>query len=609
MGRSRSAARAAITPDSGGRLSGRELLLLFALVVPLAVGLRWSFSAESGQGEAFHPRPDALEYVASAQALADSGRFYLQVQGSELRPRYAPGLPLFVASALTAGVAPSQVWRLNGVIGGLLALLIAVVVARLTAARCAGAHRSGPLLAGGFAGLLWATAPVLVYHGGLVLTDEPAALLQIGCLGAVVLGARAAGRSRHAWLLLAGLLLGTLATWRPSSGVLLGAPLLVLLLPMLATDAADACRAAALVMLGAIPPLLITLAVLHGSGYPPWPWDAYAAWDPANYVPFSSTFHPRFAIEGSGMVRPFLEPRPHWQHTAAILLGLPGLVPFQSAGLLWPALGWSFGLWRFATDWRDTGAPSYLGLALATFVVCTSLVFSLYFFASTRFYFAPLAIAAGLAGCALGQALGSGRRGLVVAALIVGLGSLGTNAVGLRSLWTELWRPGAESNARTEQALEAWLARSQAERASLVLPFNSVQAQALGLLPASRAAQVGEWGRLARTSHTTMIAKYRHRGFLDGVVDHVVRGWVCPLDAAGQIAWVRVFADGQPLGWAVAERLRPDLSIATAGGERCGFEYSLPDALRDGEVHEIRAEIEGTGVPLPGSPIRYRFDG
>ena len=81
----------------------RRLLLLAVLVVPVALWARWHGSPEA-QAPFFHPRPDALEYAASAQSIAQTGRFFLQVGPYRVRPRFPPGWPLLLAPAVRLGV-------------------------------------------------------------------------------------------------------------------------------------------------------------------------------------------------------------------------------------------------------------------------------------------------------------------------------------------------------------------------------------------------------------------------------------------------------------------------------------------------------------------------
>jgi hypothetical protein len=70
-----------------------ETLLLALVVASVALVVRWREPAPSRT--AFHPRPDALEYAASAQAIAQAGEYYLQVGPLRVPPRYPPGWPMF----------------------------------------------------------------------------------------------------------------------------------------------------------------------------------------------------------------------------------------------------------------------------------------------------------------------------------------------------------------------------------------------------------------------------------------------------------------------------------------------------------------------------------
>ncbi|HVT18202.1 MAG TPA: hypothetical protein VHQ90_18750 [Thermoanaerobaculia bacterium] len=157
-----------------------------ALVFVLALAARWRWGATQ-EGPSFQPRPDALEYAASAQALAQSGKFYLQVGPVQARPRYSPGWPALVAAALEVGVDPWQAWRLTGLLGAVLAVLLAGA-ARRTVLLLRGGAGAGPavqaagLAAGLLAGTGWALAPGAVTVGRTLLSDEPTALAALSSL-------------------------------------------------------------------------------------------------------------------------------------------------------------------------------------------------------------------------------------------------------------------------------------------------------------------------------------------------------------------------------------------------------------------------------------------
>jgi hypothetical protein len=62
--------------------------------------------------------------------------------------------------------------------------------------------------------------------------------------------------------------------------------------------------------------------------------------------------------------------------------------------------------------------------------------------------------------------------------------------------------------------------------------------------------------------------------------------------------------DGETLLATVeAKQFRKDLRDAGIGSGQHGFEYAIPEALRDGKEHTIRVLFSGTDVDLIGSPM------
>jgi hypothetical protein len=84
-------------------MSWQRTLLLGAIVVPLALAVRWGGSGEA-KGSRFHPWPDAVEYAAEAQTIARSGQVFLQIGPYRERPRFPPGWPLLIAPAIRFGM-------------------------------------------------------------------------------------------------------------------------------------------------------------------------------------------------------------------------------------------------------------------------------------------------------------------------------------------------------------------------------------------------------------------------------------------------------------------------------------------------------------------------
>jgi len=489
----------------------RRLLLLAVLVLPVALWARWHGSPEAA-APFFHPRPDALEYAASAQAIAQSGRFYLQIGPYKVRPRYPPGWPLLLAGALWAGVDGTDLWRVTGVFGAVLAWVVAVVA--YGAARWIGTSRGGAFLAGLLAGWLWALAPIAAGAGRTVLSDEPAALAGVACLLLTGLGLLLTAKPRTAILCaaLGGLCLGLSAAMRPIAACLLAPPLGVLLLASLRKTGIrlQLPRLAAWILGAAIFPAAVMILLQH-SGLRPTEWSGYAFWVPERYGRLSDTFSLSYALQPDEDFNLGTEGEPlsHLGIAARVLLGLPGLRARHSLGLIWPILGWIAAVpFLRATraaraDRRREGAGAdlapWIAAALFLWVAGHVVVFSLYFYPTSRFYLGPLALCTALfaSACGLGWAQ-PGLRTRVPAVLAALLALLLT----VRG-WTDLQKEPLpeERDERTRSRFARWKDRGDDERAGRTVPFDPLFAQALGLLPPDVVDSVHVWGTLPPTVH------------------------------------------------------------------------------------------------------------
>jgi hypothetical protein len=493
------------------KLTPRRLLLLLAvLVLPAAIAARWQGVGEGG-GPRFHPRPDALEYVAAAQAIAQTGRIYLQVGPLQVRPRYAPGWPLLLATTLRAGVKGPDLWRVTGLFGAALALLLAAVASSAVLALAPAVEEGKPpyaaaLAAGLTAGWIWALAPIAVGVGRTALSDEPAALAAVASLVFSGIGFLAAG-PRRATLpaMVGGLALGLAATLRPICAALLLPPLAILLAAALRRAGRRLLlpRAVAWALGVAVFPMA-AIFLLHRSGLSPWEWSGYAFWLPERYGRISDTFRLRYALAPDESFRlGGSEPMSHLGVALRVLLGLPGLRVHHRLGLFWPILGWLAALPVVAAARRRGGAAGalapWIAAVLALWTMGHVALFSLYFYPASRFYLAPLALCTALfaTACGLGLAHPGLRSRLpsALAALIV----LGLTLQG----WTELQRARRprRRDERTWSRFERWRSRSDAERAGRALPFDPLHAQALGLLTPEVVGSVHEWGTLPPTVH------------------------------------------------------------------------------------------------------------
>jgi hypothetical protein len=492
--------------------------VLVALIFPLALAARWRWAA-TPDGPQLRPRPDALEYAAAAQAIAQGGRYRLQVGPYRVRPRYPPGWPMVLACAVWLGVAGDELWRVAGVLGAGLACLLALVAAgavwRLSgeSGRRAGA---GALAAGLLVGLGWALAPVSVAVGRVALGDEPAALVaSLALLGAAagLLARRPAG----SWRLpaaLGGASFGLLAGMRPASALLVApAVLLFAAYGWWAHGSRETVRRAALWACGAaVVPLLIAV-LLWRSDLSPWRWSGYALWAPRWYADVHTTFNSRYALAGNDDFERGAggRPIPNLQYYAEVLLGLPGLAPDSYLGLWWPAAGWFAGT---VLVWRHRRRPPAAAgaLAMAAMAAAYLVFYSFYFFPAARFLLVPLALPLLSLGVACG--LGASRPGLA-ARLGSGLAGAGLAAAVVVAFLAFSGEPATTASPVRDvrSSFAAWLRLPDGVRDGRLMPFDPVEAQALGLLPPATAARIGAWGVLPPTVE---VRRLRALGIIPG---------------------------------------------------------------------------------------------
>jgi len=526
----------------GRRYRVLRAAVLVLVVAPLALAARWRWAA-TADGPQLRPRPDALEYAAAAQAIAAEGRYYLQVGPYRVRPRYPPGWPLVLAAALRLGVAGDRLWRVAGVFGAALASLLALVAARAVC-RLAGRQGSwaaaGTLAAGLVVGVGWALAPAAVAVGRAALGDEPAAFVAGLFLLGTWLGVKpratappllVAGGDRSApppdvvameghpaFAVRAaaaggGLAFGLLAGMRPASALLF-APAAVAFAGYgwRACGGRELRRRAALWGCGAAVVPLLVAGLLWRSHLPPWEWSGYRYWAPRWYEATGATFNARYALHGNDVFTrgPGGQPIPNLRYYAEILLGLPGLSPDSYLGLYWPSLGWLAGL---LLAWRRRSHPAVGAAVLAAAgVAAAHLVFySLYFFPAARFLLPvmPLPLLAAGVACGLGiagpgaAAPGApGRRGSAFIRLGAGLAAAGLVAAAVAGFAAFRSAPvAAFPDQHVQAAFAAWRQLPDQARAASVMPFDPVEAQALGLLPPPVVSQLRSWGALPPTIH------------------------------------------------------------------------------------------------------------
>ena len=351
-----------------------------------------------------------------------------------------------------------------------------------------------PLAAGLLAGCLWAIAPIAVDLGQTLMSDEPTALVS---LAGVLLDRHrlpaAGGRGAWALALAGGLAFGLAATMRSIAAVLMLVPIAVFLI--------GGVRRKAILpwMLGAAVFPAVTVLILARSGWPVWQWSGYGFWMPGRYRAISRA--PSTSATPSSRTSTFRQeiqgrPLSHLELAVRVLLGIPGLRAHHYLGLLWPIAGWlaAVPLYRIARR-RAPEIAGWTALALLLWTLGHVAVFSVYFYPSSRFYLAPLALCLVLLATACGVALSRPDRRMRLIGGAVAIGVVLLAARGLVELRREPL-PGVETE-RTRARFARWLAIGDERRASRVMPFDPVHAQALGLLTPEVAAQIHALGLAA----------------------------------------------------------------------------------------------------------------
>jgi GT2 family glycosyltransferase/glycosyltransferase involved in cell wall biosynthesis len=85
-----------------------------------------------------------------------------------------------------------------------------------------------------------------------------------------------------------------------------------------------------------------------------------------------------------------------------------------------------------------------------------------------------------------------------------------------------------------------------------------------------------------------------------------ITGWLFDKACPDQRLELEVISGGVPLARSTASLYRRDLHEAKLGDGHCAFSLTMPDALLDGQDHEVYVREVSTGFELPGSPRQVR---
>jgi hypothetical protein len=502
------------------------VLLLFLAVWPAALLVRWN-AIDRFAGRLFEPYPDVKEYLAGAQAIRQTGRFFLQVGPYEAPPRYPPGWSMVLAPALELGIPPQRAPEIAAAFDAIHALLIAVATAffcRWLRGSADAWFHPGDLFAGMIAGWGWAFTPIAVSLAVFAQSDAPAAAV----LDAMFLLLLVGVFRRNTWwtaglvFFTAGGLLGLAVAMRPVV-LPVAAGSLVLLLAALALNSSRRLGVLSVISLlvGAAIPVACAATLMSRSGWGAWNWSHYAYWVP-QFNDLGAVFRWRHLTEGFADVRLFDpingQAFGHLELALHLFLGFPLGKYLPGMGPVWPTLAWLLGgaitLERALRSSAKERSVSLLVIgAFVTWILSHLLLFGTYFYPGTRFYLPPLALAWVLLG---GFTVHLVRHASPVWRAVA-LATLALTAISVKSeLENSLSRdrvPSAELNERDVLApFRSWLMTPDLERRELPVPFDPVRAQAMGLLSPATMSRISAWGELPETEHTWPL---KARGILE----------------------------------------------------------------------------------------------
>ena len=349
------------------------------------------------------------------------------------------------------------------------------------------------------------------------MSDEPTALVSLaGLLLAGLAFLRKENRGAWSLALAGGLAFGLAAAMRSIVAALMLLPIACFLIGGLRRNGWRPTILRALAWtLGAAMVVAVTAWIVARSGWPAWQWAGYGFWMPQRFDHWWSTFNLRFALRPDATFRQEIEGRPisHLELALRVLLGIPGLRVHHDLGFVWPLAGWAAAIPLYQMARRRTPeVAAWTAAGLLLWTLGHVALFSLYFYPSSRFYLAPLALCLVLlaTACGVGLSRPEGRARWPVAAAVTAVA-----AVALLAAWgfAEFRReplPDLDTE-RTRARFNRWLEIGDERRANRVMPFDPVHAQALGLLTPEVAAQVHAWGELP---DTVEVRRLRMNGYL-----------------------------------------------------------------------------------------------
>jgi membrane protein involved in D-alanine export len=94
------------------------------------------------------------------------------------------------------------------------------------------------------------------------------------------------------------------------------------------------------------------------------------------------------------------------------------------------------------------------------------------------------------------------------------------------------------------------------------------------------------------------------QGMHDASDCETIRGWARNTAEPASAVELEIREGDVVLGKVVADKWRPDLARIFNGDGAHGFEYAVPDTLKDGQLHTLEVKIAAANVVLRGTPQR-----
>ncbi len=575
---------------------GKRRYLLVFLAVLLAAFLLRAVFVDYSEGRRF-ANADALDYVASAQALAETGQYRVQIVEHSLHPRYPPGWPLLLSLAIRAGVPSRFLVLVNPFLESFLAAFLAIATL-LIARRALRTGSREALVAASIAGLAWAMSPISIDEARQMLSDSSAALFAILSLFLAV-GGFLAGRERqgrNAWQRTLLFLSGAAAMQSAASRVidlyLLVPPLWLLFLCARRREGWRHAGAGLIALASGAGAVAFGYAILllH-SGFGPFDWTAYRFWDPI-HRDMSQNLNLQHAISGSEVL-PFHVAGQAIGHAELYLRLLFGFLedgPASSAtnvgiGLYWPILAPFAAILLFERLRRRKGyrlRTFYCGLAFLAWLLGNFTFYALYFYPQPRYMLGVLPLYMICIGLGIARLLRSRRIVFRASGFLVLLTVFLSLGLGLRNQLCIASHAPHPENEEVRALFAAHEALPKVEREKRLLTFDPQRAQALGLYREERLRQRGGWGLLPPTrQRPTLVA--------NGLLPDLSEEWTEPLVKRAPASWAPHAASRSTL---------PDLQMGASHGT-----FIARDA--HGELEQqYRVEWDTTEIRVLGGADR-----